>query len=159
MKGHRIPAVHSSHPNVTPLIDIVMCLIIFYMLVAKIGVNTGQSLTFQLPVSLQGIKITDMGNTATINIAKPDVGDEPFVTALDPRSGQMVTLKLLEGTKRPLTAFLKLGRGNNAKFKAILRADENLDYRFLEPVLLVCREADVAVTYATRNAQYVTPKS
>jgi biopolymer transport protein ExbD len=33
-----MPAAHATHPNVTPLIDIVMCLIIFYMLVAKIGV-------------------------------------------------------------------------------------------------------------------------
>ena len=48
MRGHKMPAAHASHPNVTPLIDIVMCLIIFYMLVAKIGVNTGQMLSGNL---------------------------------------------------------------------------------------------------------------
>jgi len=43
MRGHKMPAAHATHPNVTPLIDIVMCLIIFYMLVAKIGVNMGHA--------------------------------------------------------------------------------------------------------------------
>ena len=42
MKKAHMPDSHTAHPNVTPLIDIVMCLIIFYMLVAKIGVNLGQ---------------------------------------------------------------------------------------------------------------------
>ena len=37
MAKHHIPDSHSAHPNVTPLIDIIMCLIIFFMLVAKIG--------------------------------------------------------------------------------------------------------------------------
>ena len=42
MRRHKMPDAHADHPNVTPLIDVVMCLFIFYMLVAKIGVNTGQ---------------------------------------------------------------------------------------------------------------------
>ena len=37
MRRYHIPDSHGNHPNVTPLIDIVMCLIIFFMLVAKIG--------------------------------------------------------------------------------------------------------------------------
>ena len=35
MKRRHLQESHAAHPNVTPLIDIVMCLIIFYMLVAK----------------------------------------------------------------------------------------------------------------------------
>ena len=38
-----MPEVKEGNINVTPLIDIVMCLIIFFMLVAKIGVSTGAS--------------------------------------------------------------------------------------------------------------------
>ena len=41
MGKHHMPESHAAHPNVTPLIDVVMCLIIFFMLVAKIGVSTG----------------------------------------------------------------------------------------------------------------------
>src|SRR5437763_4182390 len=93
-----IPESRSSHPNVTPLIDIVMCLIIFYMLVAKIGVNRGLDQKLQLPMSIQGIKLKDLGNTVTLNVS-PGVSaeSEPVVTTLNPDNGQVVPLRLTEG--------------------------------------------------------------
>ena len=42
MKKHSMPEMHEGGVNVTPLIDIVMVLIVFFMLVAKIGVTGGQ---------------------------------------------------------------------------------------------------------------------
>ena len=157
MRAHKIPEVHSSHPNVTPLIDIVMCLIIFYMLVAKIGVNRGLDQKLQLPMSVQGIKLTDLGNTVTLNVAAGVSFDsEPLVTTLNPDTGQVVPFRLTDGAKRPLSAFLKLARGKNNEFKVIIRADEKLDYHFLEPVLMVCAEAAVKnVNFATREPQAV----
>src|ERR1700712_1301413 len=80
MKRRRLPEAHSAHPNVTPLIDIVMCLIIFFMLVAKIGVSTGAE-KMDIPASITGNKITDMDNTLTLNVRQGAV-DEPQVTAL-----------------------------------------------------------------------------
>jgi biopolymer transport protein ExbD len=147
-----MPAAHASHPNVTPLIDIVMCLIIFYMLVAKIGVNTGIDAKIELPISLRGVSIKDMGNTVTLNVLRPIAGDEPVVTTLNPADGQQVELKIADGGKRPLLAFLKMLRGKNPEFKAIIRADQNTDYRFIEPVLMICAEAEVKnVNFAARS--------
>jgi len=156
MRGHKMPAAHATHPNVTPLIDIVMCLIIFYMLVAKIGVNMGQDAKIELPTSLLGITLKDLGNTVTLNVARPPSGDEPLVTMLDPSSGQMVDLKIIDGTKRPLQTFLKKLKGENAEFKVIIRGDQNLEYRYLEPVLVTCSEAAVKnVNFAARVPQMV----
>jgi biopolymer transport protein ExbD len=152
MRRRRMPDAHASHPNVTPLIDIVMCLIIFYMLVAKIGVNTGQDAKIELPASFMGISLKDMGNTVTLNVMRPIAGDEPVVTLLNPNTGQMEELKLLDGTKRPLQAFLKRMRGENSEFKVIIRGDQHLEYRFLEPVLVTCRDAAVKnVNFATKQ--------
>ena len=50
----KIPESHVSHPNVVPLIDIIMCLIIFFMLVAKIGVNNGEDDSVKIPFGLLG---------------------------------------------------------------------------------------------------------
>ncbi len=153
---HRMPAAHDMHPNVTPLIDIVMCLIIFYMLVAKIGVATGARQDISLPQSTQGRQLEDMGNTVTLNVMNR--GLETIVTALDPSAngglGGEVTLPILEaGGRRPLTDFLKKMKGNNKDFKVIIRADENLNYQYIEPVLQVCTiEVKVKTTnYATRK--------
>ena len=105
MRGHKMPAAHASHPNVTPLIDIVMCLIIFYMLVAKIGVNTGQDAKIELPISLQGTMLKDMGNTVTLNIARPPTGDEPLVSMLDPSTGQMIDVSPVPKSRAATPSF------------------------------------------------------
>jgi biopolymer transport protein ExbD len=154
---HKMPASHSSHPNVTPLIDIVMCLIIFYMLVAKIGVNTGAEKQLNLPVSVIGIKLTDLGNTVTLNVMKPPAGDQPVVSTLNPAKGTVENIPIIDVTRNdagrfPLENALKLWKKQNPEFKVIIRADENLDYRFLEPVLLAAGSAQVkSVNFAAKK--------
>jgi biopolymer transport protein ExbD len=154
---HKMPASHSSHPNVTPLIDIVMCLIIFYMLVAKIGVNTGAAKELNLPVSFQGIKLTDLGNTITLNVMKPPAGDQPVVSTLLPGKGTVENIPVIDLSRtdvgrKPLENQLKVWKKQNPEFKVIIRADENLDYRFLEPVLLAAGAAQVkSVNFATKK--------
>src|SRR5436309_14821821 len=76
-----MPEIKEGNVNVTPLIDVVMCLIIFFMLVAKIGVDTGADQRISIPASLQGLEIKDMGNTLTLNV-QPGPLDQPMVTAL-----------------------------------------------------------------------------
>src|ERR1700712_5167478 len=68
MKKHSMPEMKEGGVNVTPLIDIVMCLIIFFMLVTKIGVSRGVDKDIILPDTLMGQKISDMGDTITINM-------------------------------------------------------------------------------------------
>lgn len=154
---HKMPSSHSSHPNVTPLIDIVMCLIIFYMLVAKIGVNRGEAKELNLPVSVLGIKLTDLGNTVTLNVMKPPAGDQPVVSTLNPSNGTIENIAVLDVTRNdagrfPLENALKAWKKQNPEFKVIIRADENLDYRFLEPVLLAAGTAQVkSVNFAAKK--------
>jgi biopolymer transport protein ExbD len=146
-----MPAAHASHPNVTPLIDIVMCLIIFYMLVAKIGVNTGADKNMSLPASLKGITLKDLGNNVVLNVY-PGAGEQPLVTLFNPKTSRTEEIKLIEGTKRPLLDFLKALRGSNERLSVIIRADEGTEYRYIEPVLVTCAEARVAeFNYATRE--------
>jgi len=163
-----MPQNHVAHPNVTPLIDIVMCLIIFFMLVAKIGINTGAE-AMNLPASIQGINIADMGNTLTLNVWAGRL-DQPSVTAYV--NGQQQDLPLREpnsGRNILLDTLRKFrygddgkpgGAGNNVdndKFKVILRGEEDLAYRYLEPVLLTCAEANVAnVNFNTRAGKQGT---
>src|SRR6266576_1506756 len=102
-----MPEIKEGNVNVTPLIDIVMCLIIFFMLVAKIGVDTGADRRITIPASLQGLEIKDMGNTLTLNV-QPGVGELPMVTALV--EGVQQDVKLLDpatGAKPLLNTLLK----------------------------------------------------
>src|SRR3954463_14759934 len=89
MKKHVMSESKEGGVNVTPLIDIVMCLIIFFMLVAKIGVADGRG-KITPPTTAFGVPVRDIGNTLTLNVNKVPVGaNEPRVTAmLDSHSTQ-----------------------------------------------------------------------
>lgn len=157
MRHRRLPEVHSTHPNVTPLIDVVMCLIIFFMLVAKIGVSTGAE-KMDIPESILGNNITDMDNSLTLNV-RPGALDEPQVTALvqDSKGEHKQTeLKLRDPVtgQNQLLNTLKLYRTRNDQFKVIIRGDADMPYRFLSPVLIACADADVRnVNFNTRKVQ------
>src|SRR5947209_19480453 len=71
MRRHVMPRVRGNEVNVTPLIDVVMCLIIFFMLVAKIGVATGADETIKPPEAYLGTKLEDLGNSIWLNVRAP----------------------------------------------------------------------------------------
>jgi len=157
MRHHHMPHIREGGVNVTPLIDVVMCLIIFFMLVAKIGVDTGSDKTLDIPASFLGTDIRDMGNTLTLNVINGPTGmadSQPIVTALG-RNGEMTELKLHENIggamRTPLRDLLKYyregdparGLAPNADFKVIIRADKSVTYFFLAPVLIECNLAHV----------------
>jgi biopolymer transport protein ExbD len=158
MRLNRMPAVKEGSVNVTPLIDIVMCMIIFFMLVAKIGIDSGRDPNIHIPISVLGTQIKDMGNTLTLNVVNPPNGSgapgaQPMVTALV--AGKMIELKLHDQengqVQTPLRDVLTdiregdpaHGLAANPDFKVIIRGDKTLTYQFLAPVLLECNLAHV----------------
>jgi biopolymer transport protein ExbD len=151
-----MPQIREGGVNVTPLIDIVMCLIIFFMLVAKIGVDTGADRNIDIPTSILGTDIKDMGNTLVLNVVNGPTGvpdPQPIVTALV--RGQMQELKLRDffngKVQDQLLNTLKLFREGdpilnvkpNPNFKVIIRGDRALTFRFLAPILMDCNLAHV----------------
>lgn len=80
-KKHSMPEMKEGGVNVTPLIDVVMCLIIFFMLVAKIGVSTGAA-KMELPQTIVGIKIEKLGDTLIVNVM-----NDPQTLIIDPTTG------------------------------------------------------------------------
>jgi biopolymer transport protein ExbD len=157
MRKLGLPEVHSTHPNVTPLIDVVMCLIVFFMLVAKIGVSTGAERSIDIPVSSLGTELKDLGNTLTLNV-REGLEREPFITALvNGSSAQPQELKIVDsaGNKQLYHVLRKLRYGqdersggvganvDNDEFKVIIRGDKNVTYEIVEPVLLTCMQANV----------------
>ena len=76
MKKHSMPEMKEGGVNVTPLIDVVMCLIIFFMLVAKIGVSTGAA-KMELPETILGKKMEELKGTLFLNVTDPRLDRDP----------------------------------------------------------------------------------
>jgi len=150
MRIRRMPDIKEGNVNVTPLIDIVMCLIIFFMLVAKIGVTTGAEQDIELPASTLGKEIKDIGAGSSIVLNVREVAGQPFVTALVEadgsvsKTGKPVELKIADPLtgRRPLTEVLRrlrFGRdgrpggsdenADNEHLSVIIRGDKGVEDR------------------------------
>lgn len=161
MKKHRMPDMKEGGVNVTPLIDIVMVLIVFFMLVAKIGVTRGEDEDIPLPASVMGKSLDSLSNTWTLNVHYNRSGEDPLVNALvaDKTTGEQVKKELHVSKKyasgsdaemdRVLHAFADT---NKEKANIILRADKDLPYHQLEVVLLAIASAGIGnVSYETKS--------
>jgi biopolymer transport protein ExbD len=164
MKRHSMPDMKEGGVNVTPLIDVVMCLIIFFMLVAKIGVSSGIDNKIDAPQSYLGVKIDDMSNTLALNLYPKPGGagmDEPQIIYTD--KGHQTEIKLQDdkGGKivhpvREVLMAMKKDRGD--KFKVIINADKGMKYAQLQLVLQACAEAGVMnIDFATKKQSVVVP--
>ena len=158
---HSMPEMKEGGVNVTPLIDIVMCLIIFFMLVAKIGVSSGAE-KIEPPETLLGTQIKDIGNTLILNVREvpaQKAGDtpDPLVTALlDQKDSKPKEIKINQGTDKPLERVLKAAKKNNKEFKIIILAEQGLPYYQLESVLITCAMAGVTeINFKTKQGNTV----
>ncbi len=158
MKGLKMPSVHDMHPNVTPLIDIVMCLIIFFMLVARIGVDVGD-VPMNLPYSNWGKKIEDRGNAVTLNLESGKVR----MLSRDGRSIDTYNLPepnangVIDRTRpsERLKKVLEQYRKDNEDVKVIIRADQNIQYQYIEPILVICAQAKMKnFNFAAKREDY-----
>ncbi len=174
MGKHHIPEAHGGHPNVTPLIDVVMVLIVFFMLVAKIGVSTGADPKIQIPSSILGSEIKDMGNVLYLNVTPMSKdSDTPIVTAMVKNSttgnSEITELKLDGDAKSQLVASLKFYRfgkdlvkggdaADNDNFQVVIRGDKEMRFAALQPVLEACAYANVkAVNFNTAKVTEAAP--
>lgn len=161
-----IPEAHHEHPNVVPLIDVMLCIIVFYMLAAKIGVTAGADDAIKLPESLFGKKL-ELTNTIILNVNTISLAgvDETRVTAAVDESGKPVPIEIGSTTNGPLTQELLRARfGNdrreggtgpnadNPKLAVVVRADaERVKYKNLAPVLQAIASAKIEnINYNTR---------
>ena len=162
--AHKMPAAHGNEVNVTPLIDVIMCLIIFFMLVTKIGVSTGAKKMI-LPETYLGKKIEDMGNTITLNIIPTGnlediesdqvVATDMQVTALVDGLDRDLPINIGEGTtaQHPLReTLITMKKRFGDEFKVIIRAHAKLPFHLIQPVLIECANAGASnVNFNTKQ--------
>lgn len=120
----------AGHPNLTPMIDVVMCLIVFYLLVGQLASDQRSDLT--LPKSATGDEAQD-AQAAFVNVRLE--GDQLMLD--------------VDGAPVQLT---QLGRTVRAAASVHLRADAAITYDRLSPVLGELRRAGVrSVRVATEQ--------
>ena len=155
---HLMPEMKEGGVNVTPLLDVVMVLIIFFMLVAKIGVTTGADPSIEPPETILGVSLKDLGNTLTLNVRGGPRLEEPIVTALveqgdrEPREVKIVERRGIS-VDRPLERVLTEFRKIHPDAKVIILGEKDLQYHLLEQVLISAANAKITnVNFQTKPA-------
>ena len=157
IRRRHIPESHGEHPNVVPLIDVMLCIIVFYMLAARIGVDSGADQTIQLPVTALGTELEKIGtNNLIVNVR--EAGGEPQVTARVEGGGDAGGVQLLSvgpatrgrASLRDALRALRIGRDgreNTADDRpdlgVIVRGDGEMTYKTFMPVMLAIADAGV----------------
>ncbi len=146
MKTQHIKPMQDSHVNVTPLIDIIMCLIIFFLLVGHIA-KAASVKGIKIPAAKNGKDLRDKSDQLIINLVPPIGGyGDNGTPAIWIWSNQI--------SESQLVTYLRQEKGANPKIKVILRADRSIPYKFVAPVLISCAQAGIAsIHFMTRRAK------
>ncbi len=143
--------------NITPLSDIMLSLLIFFMLVSKTGVETGADRELPLPVATLGITQDqfDEERVATsflvVNVRESPVPGNPSVYGKYIVSGEewRFTTRDPRTDSPTLQRFISDFKKDRDDFEVYIHAGRNTPYRDIEAVLRAVSSADVAgVQYA-----------
>ncbi|HEY4329183.1 MAG TPA: biopolymer transporter ExbD [Phycisphaerae bacterium] len=143
MKRKGLAPMESGHVNVTPLIDVIMCLIIFFLLCGQFAKEEASD-RVRIPQADLGLQMTDQQGRLLINVVPPETSDAGTAPDIIIRSHSV--------SPERLTAYLLNEKENNPEVKVIIRADQDVAYNWISPVLAACAQANIkSVNFSTRN--------
>jgi biopolymer transport protein ExbD len=142
--------------NLAPMVDVMMCLIIFFLLASKLV--DAQHRPLNLPYARAALEVGrgELGPRVVINVRPSD--DDPLraeyiVEAWD---GQNITERILQPDE--ITEYLQARADRaaalNTDLRCVIRADQNVAYGHVEVVLRGCGLAKIAkVVFSARAGQ------
>jgi biopolymer transport protein ExbD len=122
--------------NVTPMIDVIMCLIIFYLIVGKLAAD--QRVNIRLPTTIGGQAPVDE-RTLIINIVPAD-DRNPSLDA----NGVSIVAEGQPIASEGLVSLIRSRRLADQDLWVQVRADRTLTFGQMAPVVRACREAGTA---------------
>ncbi len=123
--------------NLTPMIDIVFLLIIFFMVSSRFTELNERDLALQVPAVANANALTSAPRKRVINVY---------------RDGRIL-LDKKDVTMEGLTAELVSARQQYQKLGVVIRGEGDGRYQNVAAVIAACREANVAVNLAVRDVQ------
>ena len=152
MRRRGLEPMHDEHINVTPLIDVMMCLIVFFLLCGQLAKDESKA-KVNIPLAENGQKVEEQRGRLLINLLPRERGgDETSPAIATPEDQPDIWIRGKQVPLADLTAYLRHEREESPDLKVILRADEAVTYHWISPVLVSCAAADI------RNVDFATKK-
>lgn len=139
--------------NLAPMVDVMMCLIIFFLLASKLV--DAQHRPLNLPYALAATEIErgDLGRRVVINVQSDAVDPLHADYIVEVWDGAKITERRLgpEEVEEYLRVRAENARAENGDIRCVIRADQNVCYAHVEVVLRGCGLAKITkVTFSAR---------
>lgn len=140
----RPPKPASMILNLAPMVDVMMCLIIFFLLAAKLA---GDTTPVDLPwaVTARVVEHGELGNPVRITVRRAGLDDAEAQYLVTDWDGQRV----VERTLKPheIESLLRVraarARDDQETLRCVIRADREVNYAHVEVVLRACGLAKI----------------
>lgn len=148
MRRRGLEPMHDEHVNVTPLIDVVMCLIIFFMICGKLAKDEAND-DVKIPTASLGQELPEQRDRLIINVVHAP--DSIHGGQVDPSIQPDIYVRGQQISAADLESYLEKEKRDAPDIKVILRADRDLAYDWIAPILISCAQANIkAVNFSTK---------
>ena len=151
------PKPVSMELNLAPMVDVMMCLIIFFMLASELVDAENRELELPWAVSAREVEKKDLGRRVVINI-RPSIDNpeeaEFLVAGMEVQDGNLkAVVRSMSITE--LNGYLAKkaakAAADNEELRCVIRADEEVMYRHVEVVLRAAGLAKIAKIVFSAN--------
>ena len=131
----RPPATTRLSLNLAPMVDVMMCLLIFFMLATKMVERENSYIDLPVAKAAKDAEKQELGNRFVINVRRPQPpeDDGPVYLVREERVslGEVGDLLMAERERDP-------------NVNCVIRADRELPYRHVQAVMAACARAKIS---------------
>lgn len=140
----RPPRITQIAINLAPMVDVMMCMLIFFMLATKMVERENSTIDLPMALAAKEIDKSSLGNRFVVNVRQSPAGGVEYVVDENLVSANEVSTRL----RRAVGA----AEGNEINF--IIRGARNVAYRHVEELLKICRDEKVRnVTFSALQGE------
>ena len=156
---NRPPRPTSMTLNLAPMVDVMMCLIIFFLLAAKMVAAERHPVDLPWAVAAKEVEPGDLGARVTITVRRAQGGDDEAEYVVVDWDGERIVERVLEPGEVNVLLQNRAARAarENQKLRCVIRADRMVMYKHVEAVLRGCGLARISDVVFTANSG-VDPK-
>lgn len=140
--------------NLAPMVDVMMCLIIFFLLASKMVAAEHHPVDLPWAIAARNVEANELGTRVTITVRRARGGDDQAEYVVVDWNGERVVERVLQPGEVDALLQARAARATheNQKLRCVVRADRMVMYKHVETVLRACGLAQIRDVVFSANA-------
>lgn len=142
--------------NLAPMVDVMMCLIIFFLLASSLVQSELYKVELPWAVAAKAVETSDLGSRVTISVSRATDSDDAAEYVVADWNGQEVVQRKLQPDEVEALLLSRAARAvrENQKLRCVIRADRQVMYKHVEAVLRACGLAKISdIVFSVNEGQ------